>query len=78
LVWGHARHDLASLFHEIVGNDAAWALLGVTAADAEAIEEGANWERGHFYELGLRAVFPKMGFLFEPTATDVACEISSP
>ena len=54
-------------FHEIVGNDAAWALLGVTEADADAIEEGANWERGHFYELGLRAVFPKMGFLFEPT-----------
>jgi predicted amidohydrolase YtcJ len=53
-------------FHELIGNDAAWELLGVTKKDADAIHEGANWERGHFYELGLRAVFPQMGFLFEP------------
>jgi len=53
-------------FHELIGNDAAWNLLGVTQDDADAIHEGANWERGHFYELGLRAVFPRMGFLFEP------------
>ena len=53
-------------FHELIGNDAAWNLLGVTKDDADAIHEGANWERGHFYELGLRAVFPRMGFLFEP------------
>ena len=53
-------------FHELVGNDAAWELLGVTKEDAEAIPHGASWERGHFYELGLRAVFPRMGFLFEP------------
>ncbi len=53
-------------FHELIGNDAAWELLGVTKEDAEAIPHGASWERGHFYELGLRAVFPRMGFLFEP------------
>ena len=53
-------------FHELIGNDAAWKLLGVTKDDADAIPHGASWERGHFYELGLRAVFPRMGFLFEP------------
>lgn len=53
-------------FHELIGNDAAWDLLGVTREDADAIHEGAHWERGHFYELGLRAVFPRMNFLFEP------------
>jgi predicted amidohydrolase YtcJ len=53
-------------FHELIGNDAAWELLGVTKEDADALHEGTNWERGHFYELGLRAVFPRMGFLFEP------------
>ena len=53
-------------FHEIVGNDAAWAMLGVTAEDA-ALTPEANWERGHFYEGGLKAVVGKLGFLFEPT-----------
>ncbi len=53
-------------FHELIANDAAWELLGVTKDDADAIPHGASWERGHFYELGLRAVFPRMGFLFEP------------
>ena len=53
-------------FHELIGNDAAWELLGVAKEDADAIPHGASWERGHFYELGLRAVFPRMGFLFEP------------
>jgi predicted amidohydrolase YtcJ len=53
-------------FHELIGNDAAWELLGVTKDDADAMSHGASWERGHFYELGLRAVFPRMGFLFEP------------
>ena len=53
-------------FHELIGNDAAWERLGVTQNDADAIPHGASWERGHFYELGLRAVFPRMGFLFEP------------
>ena len=52
-------------FHELVGNDAAWRLLGVTEADAQ-IKEGADWARGHFYENGLKAVIPKLGFLFSP------------
>lgn len=52
-------------FHELIGNDAAWALLGVTAEDAAGTPE-ANWERGHFYEGGLKAVVGKLGFLFEP------------
>ena len=52
-------------FHELIGNDAAWAMLGVTAADAQ-IEEGADWARGHFYENGLKAVISKLGFLFSP------------
>ena len=52
-------------FHELIGNDAAWDSLGVTEADAQ-IEEGANWARGHFYENGLKAVVPKLGFVFAP------------
>jgi len=52
-------------FHELVGNDAAWKLLGVTEADAQ-MQEGADWARGHFYENGLKAVIPKLGFLFSP------------
>lgn len=52
-------------FHELIGNDAAWAMLGVTQADAAGTHE-ANWERGHFYEGGLKAVVPKLAFLFEP------------
>ena len=52
-------------FHELIGNDAAWALLGVTEADAQ-MDEGADWARGHFYENGLKAVVPKLGFLFTP------------
>ena len=52
-------------FHELIGNDAAWAMLGVTEPDAQ-MEEGANWSRGHFYENGLKAVVPKLGFVFAP------------
>ena len=52
-------------FHELIGNDAAWKMLGVTEADAQ-MEIGADWARGHFYENGLKAVVPKLGFLFTP------------
>ena len=52
-------------FHELIGNDAAWDSLGVTEADAQ-MEEGANWARGHFYENGLKAVVPKLDFVFAP------------
>ena len=54
-------------FHELIGNDAAWNLLGIREEDVADIHEGVDWERGHVYELGLRAVFPKMMFLFEPS-----------
>ena len=36
-------------FHELIGNDSAWNVLGVTEADANT-KEGANWARGHFFE----------------------------
>ena len=52
-------------FHEIIGNDAAWQLVGVTAEDAAATAE-ANWEHGHFWEGGLKSVVGKFGFLFAP------------
>src|SRR5210317_1787037 len=52
-------------FHEVIGNDAAWNMLGVTAEDAAQAHD-ASWERGHFYENGLKAVLPSFQFLFEP------------
>ena len=52
-------------FHEIIGNDAAWDMLGVTPEDA-ALTPEANWDKGHFYEGGLKAVVGKLSFLFEP------------
>ena len=53
-------------FHEVIGNDAALALLGITEADAEGQDE-ADWARGHFWENGLKALLPKLAFLFEPS-----------
>ena len=50
-------------FHELIGNDAAFALLGVTAEDAEDHHE-IDWDRGHFWENGARVLLPKMPFLF--------------
>jgi predicted amidohydrolase YtcJ len=52
-------------FHELIGNDAAFALLGITAADTQGNHEN-DWAKGHFWENGLKAIVPKMGFLFEP------------
>ncbi len=52
-------------FHEVIGNDAAWNMLGVTA-EAAAQAHDASWERGHFYENGLKAVLGSFQFLFEP------------
>ena len=52
-------------FHELIGNDAAFSMLGVTEADAVAAHE-ADWTRGHFWENGLKALVPKLGFLFQP------------
>ncbi|MHA7816036.1 MAG: amidohydrolase [Pseudohaliea sp.] len=53
-------------FHEIIANDAALALLGITEADAEGQAE-ADWNRGHFWENGLKALLPRLAFLFEPS-----------
>lgn len=52
-------------FHELIGNDAAFALLGITEADTASSHEN-DWARGHFWENGLKAIVPKMGYLFEP------------
>jgi len=49
-------------FHEIVANDAAIALLGLKQADFAGNDQ-VNWEDGHFWELGLMALLPKMPFL---------------
>jgi len=52
-------------FHEVIGNDAAWNMLGISAEDAAQVHD-ASWERGHFYENGLKAVMGSFNFLFEP------------
>lgn len=52
-------------FHEIIANDAALTMLNITEADAQAVHD-ANWQRGHFYESGLKAIVGKLGFLFAP------------
>ncbi len=52
-------------FHELIGNDAALAMLGITEADTEGNHE-SDWERGHFWENGLKAIVPKLGILFSP------------
>ena len=52
-------------FHELIGNDAAFAMLGITEADTRGNHEN-DWAKGHFWENGLKAIVPKMGFLFEP------------
>lgn len=52
-------------FHELIGNDAAFELLGVKATDVQGHHE-IDWDKGHFYENGLMALVPKLAFLFEP------------
>ena len=52
-------------FHELIGNDAAFAMLDITEADTQGNHEN-DWAKGHFWENGLKAIVPKMGFLFEP------------
>lgn len=52
-------------FHELIGNDAAFAMLGITEADTSGNHEN-DWAMGHFWENGLKAVVPKLSFLFEP------------
>ena len=52
-------------FHELIGNDAAMALLGVTEAELDG-NPLTNWARGHFFENGMYALIPKMPFIFDP------------
>ncbi len=52
-------------FHELIGNDAALAMLGITEADTEGVHE-SDWDKGHFWENGLMAIVPKLSFLFAP------------
>ncbi|MCB1731604.1 MAG: amidohydrolase [Halieaceae bacterium] len=52
-------------FHELIGNDAAFAMLGITEADTTGIHE-SDWAKGHFWENGLKAIVPRLPFLFEP------------
>ena len=52
-------------FHELIGNDAAFELLGVTEADTLGNHE-IDWARGHFWENGAMVLLPKMPFLFAP------------
>jgi predicted amidohydrolase YtcJ len=52
-------------FHELIGNDAAFELLGVTEADTRGHHE-IDWPRGHFWENGAMVLLPKMPFLFDP------------
>jgi predicted amidohydrolase YtcJ len=52
-------------FHELIGNDAALEMLGITEQDTLGNHE-SDWARGHFWENGLKVVVPKLSFLFEP------------
>ena len=52
-------------FHELIGNDAAFDLLGVTESDVRG-QDGVDWEKGHFSENGAMILLPKMAFLFDP------------
>jgi predicted amidohydrolase YtcJ len=52
-------------FHEIIGNDAAFDLLGLTETDVAGHHE-VNWEDGHFWENGMIALVPHMPFLQAP------------
>ena len=52
-------------FHEMIGNDAAFELLGVTEGDVAGHHE-IDWAGGHFWENGLKALVPSMPFLQRP------------
>jgi predicted amidohydrolase YtcJ len=52
-------------FHEVIGNDAAFELLGVTEADTIGHHE-LDWDKGHFWENGAKVLVQKMPFLFDP------------
>lgn len=52
-------------FHELIGNDAALQMLGVTEEEVANHPE-IDWPRGHFWENGLKFLVPRMSFLFSP------------
>ncbi len=52
-------------FHELIGNDAAFELLGVTQADFGENPE-TDWAKGHVWENGAVTLLPKMAFLMAP------------
>jgi len=52
-------------FHELIGNDAAFGLLGITGNDVKGNPD-IDWEKGHFWENGAYVLLPKMPFLFDP------------
>ncbi len=52
-------------FHELIGNDAAFNLLGISEIDFKGHPE-TNWEEGHVWENGALVLLPKMPFLFAP------------
>ena len=52
-------------FHELIGNDAAFDLLGV-AGETLGDHPEIDWERGHFWENGLALLVPALPFLFDP------------
>lgn len=53
-------------FHELILNDAAITELELSETEVRKLHE-SDWERGHFWENGLKALVPKLGFLFEPS-----------
>ena len=52
-------------FHELIGNDAAFELMGITEADFGDDPE-TDWARGHVWENGAHKLVPKMTFITAP------------
>ncbi|MEP4077990.1 amidohydrolase [Haloferula sp.] len=52
-------------FHEVIVNSAALKLIGMTEEEARGNHE-IDWEKGHFWELGAKALMPKLSFIFAP------------
>jgi predicted amidohydrolase YtcJ len=53
-------------FHELIGNDAAFELLGITESDANVYPHETDWANGHFWENGAKVLVAKLPFLFSP------------
>lgn len=60
-------------FHELILNDTAIKALNLSEAEVEQLHE-ADWGKGHFWENGLKALVPRLGFVFEPTRFLVGME----